>query len=570
MAHNIIDIVDKDFVQCIRKAMPRQIRFKSSSYDSIFSQFKKKLYEKKMDRVIDKTLSTTYTDSDLKDKLSVSSEKIANLESKIRKLSMEDIPSKYVKSRAIKLRNYMMDNTLRNSAGLYLIDLTKDDIVSSKDDSDSVSKDVLKDNSSPIDNVIPTGQIDLKSDNLNKDEISNIINGEFKNLEDSADESMTKFVSPEEVRDAVGFNPSINQTSDFDEETGKSDSVTGLSDTNGETEDSVIDVFVDTKDAEEPISEKNDSLVFNDPVVESDSSHNESLSGFDQDASVSNKKVSINFDDIKGEIDNAINNIKVSTSESSVAKVDKFDDQGNIRFKDSYTPMSDEEIVESQEKINSVSEYEDKSHALPSGDIFEGKVSFENLFIPADSSVLNIKPDTAEEKRDIPVVVTPRNEISQNVDNNIVEYRFDDESSDFSQDSDQIEDNTIKRPSRLDEISILKAKALELQKKRKEIDKRMVDAQKSAVEKSKKAQAAKESADASVDELNGKIEEFRLYCAGLERDNAEMVRETEIFQNDIQMNNNFIQIQNNKASENFEMIDEINRIMSGSKGSHSK
>ena len=36
------------------------------------------------------------------------------------------------------------------------------------------------------------------------------------------------------------------------------------------------------------------------------------------------------------------------------------------------------------------------------------------------------------------------------------------------------------------------------------------------------------------------------------------------------MNNNFIQIQNSKTSENFGIIDEIDRIMSGSQGKRSK
>ena len=557
MAHNIIDIVDKNYVQCIRKAMPRQIRFKGSSYDSIFSQFKKKLYEGKMNRVIDKALSTTYTEKDLEDKLSVSSDKIATLENKIRKLSRDDVPSKYVESRAIKLRNYMMENTLKNSAGLYLVDLTKDDIAD--------FNDVLSD-------AVPEGktdQIDLESDIINKEKINNIIDGEFKNLEDHTDDSTTKFVSPEEVRDAVGINPSVNQTIDFDENNGVDNNINDFNSINEETEDPVIDVVVDTK-KEESATNKFEPLIFDEPVVDSDLGRDNSLSLFDQNVVHTNKKVEIDSEDIRTEIDNALKNMKVSSSESSVAKINKFDNQGNIRFKDSYTPMTDEEIAESQEKINSIPNYVEKPHTLSSGSIFDGKVSFENLFIPAGVNSFNIKTDKSEEKRDVPIVVTSRDDSLQNTDDNIAEFKFEEDSSDYSDDNSNIDKNNVKSVSRLDEINILKAKALELQRKRIEIDKRMADAQKSAVEESKKAEAAKKSADASTDELNGKIEQFRKYCAGLEKDNNEIARETEIFENDIQMNNNFIQIQNNRASKNFEMIDEIDRIMTSGKSSHSK
>ena len=557
MAHNNIDIVDKDYEQCIGKALPRQIRFKSSSYDSIFSQFKKKLYERKMNRVIDKTLSTTYTEKDLEDKLSVSSDKIATLENKIRKLSKDDVPSKYVESRAIKLRDYMMENTLKNSAGLYLVDLTKDDIVDFNDDLSSVA----------IDDTF--NQIDVDSDNINKEQIGNIINEEFKSLEDHSDNSMTKFVSPEEVRDAVGINPSVNQTIDFNENNGKDSNISNLNSINEEIEDPVIDVVVDKKN-EEPNSDKFEPLIFDNPVVDSDSSNDESLSIIDQDADDKNKKVEIDTEDIRTEIDNALKSMRVSSSESSVAKIDKFDNHGNIRFKDSYTPMTDDEIAESQEKINSVPNYDEKPYTLPSGSIFDEKVTFENLFIPADVSNFNIKTDKSEEKRDVPVVVTAREETPQNTEDNIVDYTFEEDSSDLSQESDKMRSIKTNGGNTLEEINILKAKALELQKKQKEIDKRMADAQKSAVEKSKEAQAAKESADASLDELNGRLEMFRQYCAGLEKDYDEKVRETEIFQNDIQMNNNFIQIQNSKTSENFGIIDEIDRIMSGSQGKRSK
>ena len=567
MALNNIDIVDKDYEQCTRLAMPRQIRFKRSSYDSIFSKFRNKLhelYERKMNKTIDKVLSTTYNDDNLEDKLLMNSERIIALDSKIRKLSKDDVPSKYVKSRAIKLRDYMMDNTLKNSAGLYLVNLTKSDIINMNEDLNSIHESDLQnlgpDNSDYEDYYFGTDdgdKSDLSSNNINKEEIGNLINREFDSIENSDDELMTKFVSPEEVRDVVESNPSISQTLGLDN---KSNTVSKIDSTFEETDDPVTDVIIDTEKVENRDSLDGNSEASDEPIFDI-------ISNSSNDIDDSSENEDINSDDIRVEIDNALRNVKVSSSESSVARINKFDDQGSIRFKDNYTPMSDDEIAESQKKINSDLEDEDKSFE----NVFGSKLSLNNLFIPVDLSSVKLNNGNLTNDRDVPLVVDSRDDKSQQ-NGDVVEYRFDD--SDVSENTDEMgkikDNNDSSVISRTDEFRRLKAKALELQQKKMEIDKNMADVQRSAVEKSKKAQAAKENADASTDELNNKMEEFKSYCKELERDNEKKANDTKIFQDDIEMNTNFIEIQNSKASRNIEMISELDRIMSGSKNSRSK
>ena len=206
MAHDNIEIVDRDYVQCSKEDMPRQIRTRRSSFNSIFSKFRKKLYERKMNSVIDRTLSSTYTEDEIGKKLLISSERIAALENKIKRLSKDDVPTRFVKRRAIKLRKHMMDNALRNSEGLYMIDLNKEELmnfdqsaVNSTADVESIIPDVVDINNeniqsveignNPVDDFVPDTvessdeqSIDLSSNGIDKESIGNLINDEFNSL----------------------------------------------------------------------------------------------------------------------------------------------------------------------------------------------------------------------------------------------------------------------------------------------------------------------------------------------------------------------------------------------------
>ena len=126
------EFVDRDYSKCSKETMPRQIKTRKKSFESIvskYTEFKKSLYEKGYNDLIEKTLSSNYADSNVEQEIESNSLLIATLEKEIKILSKEDVPSRFIKSRAIKLRKSMMENLVRNYDGLYTIGLKKEDIV---------------------------------------------------------------------------------------------------------------------------------------------------------------------------------------------------------------------------------------------------------------------------------------------------------------------------------------------------------------------------------------------------------------------------------------------------------
>ena len=280
------------------------------------------------------------------------------------------------------------------------------------------------------------------------------------------------------------------------------------------------------------------------------------------------KSIDINLDDIKKEINDVLSSIKVDKSEASVAKVDKFDENGNIRFRDHYTPMTDEEIQLSQQKINDVPKYVEKPYVMPSGSIFEKKVTFDNLFVPAKDVQFSFEhnDENKNEERDVPLVAFSRDSVKEavsSVDNDdLEEYAFDLVEGENPKVDVKTETPKKSSSSRIEEISKLKERVLKLKRRREEANKNMAAAQNSAVETARRAREIKEQADEVREVLDRKYEEFKSYCDGLEKNCDEADKELGLIESDIQMNNNFIEQQRGLVSENNRIIDEIDMIIS--------
>ena len=190
MAFENIELVDRDYENCSKEAMPRQIKTRSLSFRNIvekFRQFRIRRLERKMEKIVDKTLSSDYSKSKIADKLMSKSLKLARLEEKIRILQKENIPSKFVKSRAIKLRNYMMENTVKSAAGLYFVDLDDSDVLGfvSADESALNNPESIAEADVPVEApaVEDNNSIDLSSQVIDRDSLTDSINNEFNNLE---------------------------------------------------------------------------------------------------------------------------------------------------------------------------------------------------------------------------------------------------------------------------------------------------------------------------------------------------------------------------------------------------
>lgn len=626
MAFENIELVDRDYENCSKEAMPRQIKTRSLSFRNIvdtFKQFRIRRLERKMEKIVDKTLSYDYSKSKLADKLMSKSLKLAKFEEKIRILQRENVPSRFVKSRAIKLRKYMMENTVKSAAGLYFVDLDDSDVlrfVSADEGALNNSESVAK---ADIPVEVPADEdnnsIDLSSQVIDRESLTDSINNEFNNLENgdeldsekinndtvsSVIENSLSNVDNNSINDIVvpegNDNNLVSALKDIGVVTEEeerpvfevtdnpefSDSVVVpevaptieeiAADTNNEISketvesvinDTLVDVSDDVKDdgltfvSPEEVSMvvgKNDTAEQVDASESIDNSLSEDISTITSEEPkveensdfakflYDSKEENIDSEKIKQFMEEAFKN--VSKSEVSNVNPEKFDENGGIRFKYHYTPMTDAEIVESRDKIDSLKDFAPKKTDEGIANIFNS---------------LNDSP--AEDERTMPVIVEPRTEEAGD-ENEITDYTFEDASSvDFETEKDDTDADVIDvsetRQSKISEFNKLKDKILELREKSSAVSKDKIDAQTSAREIAIKAEEARKKAEKSDADLQNKVEQMRRYCEGLEQDCENTIRETNQIQDDIKNNSSIIEMQEDKYDENTRMIDEIDRLM---------
>lgn len=579
MANENIELVDRDYEKCPKENMPRQIKTRSSSFSEIrskFDDFRLNFYNKQLDRMIDKTIGDTYTDDNIERKIATRSRIIAELEKKIKILSNEDVPAKYVKNRAIKLRNNMMNNAVKNSSGIYL---------------NLESKDIRDEEVSPINvdlgnvdtDTADVVDLDVSSDSINRDSMEQIINDSFVDIEnfkdkkpddqtmfvgsnavyedisDEINNGNTVFVSPEEVEKAVS-NTDVSVTDEVTQNNDGIPNVIGVPNVSDTSNKPDTTGFIDIDEPKIPsvpeIPETQDNPVDN---------------------------VEINSDMIREEINNALNNVKVSKSESSFVRSDKFDNNGHIRVKKSYTPMSDDEIAKSQEKINSL---KDDSMSIdkvsPASMVLDNKVPFEDLFVPAETVDSFDKTPIKHDTREMPEVVPDRDEGAHDLvivptekeesQEKIPEFVFDDVDDDkISEDIHEVEDtpevvkseSSTSYSSKIDEYNTLRKKALDLKQKVELTRKNKAKAQDSANQIAMEAEKTKQEADRVQRSLDDSVKKLRKYCDELEQDCNDAIKETTIIENDMKMNTNFIEYQQGKVDENKRIIAEIDALIEG-------
>ena len=620
MAFENIELVDRDYENCSKEAMPRQIKTRSLSFRNIvekFRQFRIRRLERKMEKIVDKTLSSDYSKRKIADKLMSKSLKLARLEEKIRILQKENVPSKFVKSRAIKLRNYMMENTVKSAAGLYFVDLDDSDVLGfvSADESALNNPESIAEADVPVEApaVEDNNSIDLSSQVIDRDSLTDSINNEFNNLEngnkldseginndtvssvienslsDVGNNSINDIVIPEEGNNNNNLVSALKDIGVVPEEEGNitvseatdnpelNNSVVvpevaptieeTATDTNNEiskeTVESVInDTLVDASDDVKDdgatfVSPEEVSMVVgnNDIADQVDSSESiedslsEGVSTVVSEDTISDKNAdeeAISSDKIKQFMDSAFKN--VSKSEVSNVNPEKFDENGGIRFKHHYTPMTDAEIAESRNKINSLVDFVPKKQSNE-----------------AIADIFATLAGNANGQRSIPVIVESRSDDVE-TEKDIADYTFEDTSSiEIESEKDETDaaviDVSDSRQSKISEFNKLKDKILQLKEKSSTVSRDKIDAQTSAREIAIRAEDAKKKAAQSDADLQSKVEQMRRYCEGLEQDCENTIKETQQLQDDIRNNTSIIEKQEDKYDENIRMIGEIDRLM---------
>lgn len=688
MIEDKIDFVDGDYENCRQENVPRQIKTRKSSFGSIFdrfTQYRLKKLEKKLEKMKDDALTAKYSTGNFDKNIEKKATSIAELEKKIMVLSKENVPTDYVKRRAIKLKNKMAANLSYNANDLYSVGLDKKDEVFTLDDVSEELKPAegLNSEVNPIEGLaeefaqnngqsVEAGSSDGLSDEerniqaeiaksvaeildekkdvdqgvtLSPDDVRSVVNDSFEELGQKQTGVQEEVLgSTAGVLGANDVRAAVNETFDDLERVQGTGTVINGNDVRAAVDESFAELDKNQIGGSEPVKNSNDGQSPEHLDVartlspeEVRAAVNEAFAGMDMrevqggipeitepfsttagasdnsnaekiEQNITPVNVRISKEEIEAAINEVIDRIKLSKSNGAV-KFDKFNEDGTRREstlgadvngevqarleapkKYTYTPMTDEEIRQSQIKLgfdehgnpvdNKSEELKEYTYTpMTDEEIRESqiKLGFDehgNLVNPPTNNydvvatakvVEDERSPLYDEKsgtslRDT-VVVAPERAAK------VVEKGVDllDESkgtyvaeSSFIPSEVHIKSNVS---TKIEDYNALKEKILQLQKQQALTEQKKASAQREAEEAAAKALQAKKELEASQKSVSQSMEMLKAYTEALEEDCFRNERTAEVAENDARMNLNFVDVQMEKVAANDRLIEEIDSLI---------
>lgn len=404
---DILELIDEDYGTVSEEKKPRQIKTRAVSFGRIANAWRKfriSRNEKKLAKAKEKALTDSYnikTVSQLdkaEKKVLKKAKVIAKLESKIKVLSKEDVPTDYVEDRAIKLKDNMMKNLRFNGNNAYSVGLDKEDEIF-KDDSVMESREAVAD--SPVEEAV-------NSENSSFDEnASRIMEEDSARMAEEVQEAMREQeerTASEQTEEEIEVVPTSKEAQEIKEsvEDGfeaaeKSEGQELSKEEIDEAINSMINALGDS--SSDIIGHDNIEEVINDAMdgVTEQAESMPNVISPEEVESVVGKGSEEEFDivqsapltaeDIEAEIDGAMENIRVPRS-GNAARIERYDENGEFvgnqeeveeqqdyeeEAKYEYKPMTAEEIARARENIG---EYDPKVNA----DAMNMTINYEEIY----------------------------------------------------------------------------------------------------------------------------------------------------------------------------------------------
>ena len=593
-----IEIVDRDYTGIKAVELSRPIKTRKASFSSILSNFKKDVLKIRLNMMQNKALYEKY-ESDMpykkiQNKVTKDASAIARLEEKILFLSRDDIPENYVESRAIKIRDAMMANLTDNSkmvySGTLFIGLENKNEIFGDFENDISDLPIVSDNGSldnndisinKVEDVVEPESVDEVTDN--NDVLFEVNHSEESNLDGRDINVVPTDLERKNIEDAI-TEEFANISLDNNNNTFDSNNV--ISNENDNSDDNQITNFVSPEDVRNVVGDSVDNEI---PVEEVKEVINSALEEVNND---NNELVGEDF--IKNEIESAYNDIKVSHNNSSAARLNHFDEDGNAIFHDNDLTDEDEVKGEIENVINGIINDRNnvESSQTISGEEVVEKIqdavadneNTTDIVVDRDAIKDEVKRVLAQERnkrsgyeplsddevkdiqnkleiennqsmnsdiavRDVPIVVPDRVKSYDNI---------------ISKDSESIENISspnVSKQDQIDSYSELKKRLESLMKHQKATEQAKNAAQKAAEDMAEKAKEARELAQRTEKVRAEQLERLRSYTEMLEKSCKDNEKSIELAENDAIMNNNFIEEQLRKVEENNNVIDEIDELI---------
>ena len=552
-----IDFLDADYKVLPLEKKPRQIRTKSTSFSQIskyFTDFRVRLLNKKLEREKDKAVTEGYPEvfgDKENERMMKRATTIARLEQKIKILDGEKVPVDYIKNRAIKIKKAMMKNISYTSHNIYTVGIeNKEAVFNATEESkvEAIEREVQEKIAADVRKIMDE---EKKVAEEQEEVVASYTPSPITKAEIRAeiDEEFKKVVRNDKKTEKTVEEPHINLD---------------------EIKASIDEAFNQMKSKTEPEATIGPEVIKD--VVD------EQYDNIDVNSGIS-------LEDIKTEVDEAMERI-VSKNGNTSAKVDRFNEDGSVREKYTYTPMTDEEIRAAQENIE-YDKYEqiyreehERAKAAKEAETQEEYVytpmtdeeiraaqanieydkyeeiykmqnavnfktaAFKDIFKPVDKDVFNVVQE--EPVREVPVIV-PEVDGERFVSERQVE--------------EEVQTGVVSRPTSIEEFAELKAKVVELKKKLAESERKKNTAVQFAERTSSRAEEIKKITIDSEKAYQDRLASLQLLAQTLEENcnlNDTAARAAAI---DAECNERFISSQMAKKNQYDEAINQVDSIL---------
>lgn len=552
-----IDFLDADYKVLPLEKKPRQIRTKSTSFSQIskyFTDFRVRLLNKKLEREKDKAVTEGYPEvfgDKENERMMKRATTIARLEQKIKILDGEKVPVDYIKNRAIKIKKAMMKNISYTSHNIYTVGIeNKEAVFNATEESkvEAIEREVQEKIAADVRKIMDE---EKRVEEEQEEVVASYTPSPITKAEIRAeiDEEFEKVVRNDKKTEKAVEEPHINLD---------------------EIKASIDEAFNQMKSNTEPEATIGPEVIKD--VVD------EQYDNIDVNSGIS-------LEDIKTEVDEAMERI-VSKNGNTSAKVDRFNEDGSVREKYTYTPMTDEEIRAAQENIE-YDKYEqiyreehERAKAAKEAETQEEYVytpmtdeeirtaqanieydkyeeiykmqnavnfktaAFKDIFKPVDKDVFNVVQE--EPVREVPVIV-PEVDGERFVSERQVE--------------EEVQTGVVSRPTSIEEFAELKAKVVELKKKLAESERKKNTAVQFAERTSSRAEEIKKITIDSEKAYQDRLASLQLLAQTLEENcnlNDTAARAAAI---DAECNERFISSQMAKKNQYDEAINQVDSIL---------
>ena len=557
MMRDGIDFLDADYKVLPLEKKPRQIRTKSTSFSQIskyFTDFRVRLLNKKLEREKDKAVTEGYPEvfgDKENERMMKRATTIARLEQKIKILDGEKVPVDYIKNRAIKIKKAMMKNISYTSHNIYTVGIeNKEAVFNATEESkvEAIEREVQEKIAADVRKIMDE---EKRVEEEQEEVVASYTPSPVTKAEIRAeiDEEFEKVVRNDKKTEKAVEEPHINLD---------------------EIKASIDEAFNQMKSNTEPEATIGPEVIKD--VVD------EQYDNIDVNSGIS-------LEDIKTEVDEAMERI-VSKNGNTSAKVDRFNEDGSVREKYTYTPMTDEEIRAAQENIE-YDKYEqiyreehERAKAAQEAETQEEYVytpmtdeeirtaqanieydkyeeiykmqnavnfktaAFKDIFKPVDKDVFNVVQE--EPVREVPVIV-PEVDGERFVSERQVE--------------EEVQTGVVSRPTSIEEFAELKAKVVELKKKLAESERKKNTAVQFAERTSSRAEEIKKITIDSEKAYQDRLASLQLLAQTLEENcnlNDTAARAAAI---DAECNERFISSQMAKKNQYDEAINQVDSIL---------